>query len=57
MTAFFATGHFDMPSYKNGGPVNHIDASSSVTVQPRETISAELLWVGMNLHLAADVKF
>jgi len=36
--------------------VNHIDASSSVTEQPQETISAGLLWVGTNLYFAADVK-
>jgi len=56
MAAFFETGHFDMPSYRNGGPVKHIDASSSVTVQPRETISAGMLWVVTSLKLAADVK-
>jgi len=33
-----------------------MDGSSSVTMQPRDTISAGLLWVGTNLHLAADFK-
>jgi len=56
MAALLATGHFDMPSYKNGGPVNHIEESCSDSVPAQESISAGLLWVGTNLHLTADVK-